>query len=150
LTVFLSSHPKEPRIFFLHPTILWGKQKEILNKKNTSIRKLIKKYLINSLVQTLKIKITIIFFFLSFHSISMSTESKIKEDEEDQIIKPTDEKKSTSTSHWPLLLKNYDKMEVLTGHFTPLTCGSSPLKRPLQEYIKFIFSTLFIASFFFI
>lgn len=40
------------------------------------------------------------------------------------------------TSKWPLLLKNYDKMNVRTGHYTPIPAGFSPLKRPLLEYIK--------------
>jgi len=40
------------------------------------------------------------------------------------------------TSKWPLLLKNYDKLTVRTGHFTPLPNGYSPLKRPISEYVK--------------
>lgn len=40
------------------------------------------------------------------------------------------------TSEWPLLLKNYDKLNVRTAHFTPLPMGCSPLSRPLREYIK--------------
>jgi H/ACA ribonucleoprotein complex subunit 4 len=46
------------------------------------------------------------------------------------------------TSHWPLLLKNYNMMLVRTGHYTPLNVGSSPLSRPLQEYIKHGFINL--------
>lgn len=38
---------------------------------------------------------------------------------------------------WPLLLKNYDKMNVLTTHYTPIPSGSTPLKRPLKEYLKY-------------
>ncbi|KAK0179350.1 hypothetical protein PV327_005109 [Microctonus hyperodae] len=37
---------------------------------------------------------------------------------------------------WPLLFKNFDKLLTRTKHFTPLTCGSTPLHRPLAEYIK--------------
>lgn len=40
------------------------------------------------------------------------------------------------TSEWPLLLKNYDKLNQRTGHYTPIAAGCSPLKRPLQDYIK--------------
>ncbi len=40
------------------------------------------------------------------------------------------------TSEWPLLLKNYDKLNVRTAHFTPLPMGCSPLSRPLREYIR--------------
>jgi hypothetical protein len=40
------------------------------------------------------------------------------------------------TSQWPLLLKDYDKLNQRTGHYTPIPNGCSPLKRPLQDYIK--------------
>lgn len=38
---------------------------------------------------------------------------------------------------WPLLLKNYDQLHVRSSHYTPIPCGSSPLKRPLQEYLRY-------------
>jgi H/ACA ribonucleoprotein complex subunit 4 len=41
------------------------------------------------------------------------------------------------TSKWPLLLKNYDKLHVRTGHYTPIPSGNTPLKRPLKEYISY-------------
>ena len=41
------------------------------------------------------------------------------------------------TSKWPLLLKNYDKLLVRTGHYTPIPVGHSPLKRPLVEYLRY-------------
>eukprot|EP00891_Asterochloris_glomerata_P001581 jgi/Astpho2/1581/Aster-07910 len=41
------------------------------------------------------------------------------------------------TSKWPLLLKHYDKLNVRTGHYTPIPSGYTPLKRPLQEYIRY-------------
>ena len=41
------------------------------------------------------------------------------------------------TSKWPLLLKNYDKLLVRTGHYTPIPVGHSPLKRPLKEYLRY-------------
>ncbi|KAA0197945.1 hypothetical protein HAZT_HAZT001004 [Hyalella azteca] len=41
-----------------------------------------------------------------------------------------------SAEHWPLLLKNFDKMNVRTNHFTPLDSGCCPLRRPITEYIK--------------
>ena len=40
------------------------------------------------------------------------------------------------TSEWPLLLKNFDKLNVRTNHYTPLPFGSSPLKRDLQNYVR--------------
>lgn len=41
------------------------------------------------------------------------------------------------TSKWPLLLKNYDKLNVRTGHYTPIPAGHTPLRRPLQDYISY-------------
>lgn len=32
--------------------------------------------------------------------------------------------------------QNYDKLNIRTGHFTPLPNGCSPLKRELKEYIS--------------
>lgn len=55
--------------------------------------------------------------------------------DEDFLIKPTSITAKLDTSQWPLLLKNYDKLNVRTGHYTPLPCGSSPLKRDLKEYL---------------
>lgn len=36
-----------------------------------------------------------------------------------------------------LIAKNYDKLNVRTGHYTPIPSGSTPLSRPLEEYIKY-------------
>uniref|UniRef100_J3MNC5 Dyskerin-like domain-containing protein n=1 Tax=Oryza brachyantha TaxID=4533 RepID=J3MNC5_ORYBR len=36
------------------------------------------------------------------------------------IIKPQSLVPSLDTSTWPLLLKNYDRLNVRTGHYTPL------------------------------
>lgn len=40
------------------------------------------------------------------------------------------------TSDWPLLLKNFDKLNVRTNHYTPLPHGASPLKRELADYVR--------------
>ncbi|GAW26964.1 putative centromere microtubule-binding protein cbf5 [Rosellinia necatrix] len=50
-------------------------------------------------------------------------------------IKPTAVTPTVDTSDWPLLLKNYDKLLVRTGHFTPIPNGSAPLSRDLKNYI---------------
>ncbi|KAK2975413.1 hypothetical protein RJ640_029286 [Escallonia rubra] len=55
----------------------------------------------------------------------------------DFLIKPQSFTPSIDTSNWPILLKNYDRLNVRTGHYTPLPSGFSPLKRPLAEYIKY-------------
>eukprot|EP00794_Sanderia_malayensis_P010893 gene10893-12050_t len=54
----------------------------------------------------------------------------------DFIIKPSSVAAALDTSQWPLLLKNYNKLNVRTGHYTPLPCGSSPLKRDLKDYLS--------------
>lgn len=41
------------------------------------------------------------------------------------------------TSDWPLLLKNYSKLNVRTGHYTPLPFGCSPQARPIDEYLRY-------------
>lgn len=38
---------------------------------------------------------------------------------------------------WPLLLKNYHKLNVRSNHFTALDCGWSPLRRPLKQHINY-------------
>ncbi|KAF9578781.1 centromere/microtubule-binding protein cbf5, partial [Lunasporangiospora selenospora] len=55
----------------------------------------------------------------------------------DFAIKPDNATPILNTADWPLLLKNYDKLNVRTGHYTPIPSGSSPLKRELQEYIRY-------------
>ncbi|EEF39006.1 centromere/microtubule binding protein cbf5, putative [Ricinus communis] len=53
------------------------------------------------------------------------------------MIKPQSFTPPNDTSNWPILLKNYDRLNVRTGHYTPLPSGHSPLKRPLAEYIRY-------------
>ncbi|CAA7060564.1 unnamed protein product [Microthlaspi erraticum] len=55
----------------------------------------------------------------------------------DYMIKPQSFTPAIDTSHWPILLKNYNLLNVHTGHYTPTSSGYSPLKRPLREYIKY-------------
>ncbi|XP_072983295.1 H/ACA ribonucleoprotein complex subunit 4-like [Typha latifolia] len=55
----------------------------------------------------------------------------------DYLIKPQAFIPSLDTSMWPLLLKNYDRLNVRTGHYTPIPSGYSPLKRPLAEYLRY-------------
>lgn len=56
--------------------------------------------------------------------------------EGDFVIQPSDKAGSLNTSQWPLLLKNFDKLNVRTNHYVPMPHGSSPLKRELREYIR--------------
>ncbi|KAH7557178.1 hypothetical protein ACOSP7_026668 [Xanthoceras sorbifolium] len=55
----------------------------------------------------------------------------------DFMIKPQSFTPSLEASQWPILLKNYDRLNVRTGHYTPLPNGYSPLKRPLVDYIRY-------------
>jgi hypothetical protein len=50
----------------------------------------------------------------------------------DFLIKPESSVPKLDTSKWPLLLKNYDKLNVRTGHYTPIPSGNTPLRRPLK------------------
>ncbi|KAG8429789.1 hypothetical protein GDO86_019209 [Hymenochirus boettgeri] len=56
--------------------------------------------------------------------------------EGDFLIKPESKVAQLDTSQWPLLLKNFDKLNVRTAHYTPIPSGSNPLKREITEYIK--------------
>ncbi|TQS39107.1 hypothetical protein Golomagni_00372 [Golovinomyces magnicellulatus] len=56
--------------------------------------------------------------------------------EVDYTIKPEATTPTVDTSEWPLLLKNYNKLIVRTGHFTPIPHGCTPLKRDLKSYIS--------------
>ncbi|XP_050676594.1 H/ACA ribonucleoprotein complex subunit 4 [Leptidea sinapis] len=51
-------------------------------------------------------------------------------------IEPSEAVSKLDTAYWPLLLKNFDRLNVRTNHYTPLPFGHSPLKRPISEYIK--------------
>ena len=53
---------------------------------------------------------------------------------DEYVIKSKAEKKNENmTESWPLLLKDYDKLNVKTGHFTALSEGFSPVARPIDE-----------------
>lgn len=71
------------------------------------------------------------------HKKKTMPESDTKESDQDFMIKPQSTTPSIDTSQWPILLKNYDRLNVRTGHYTPLPSGFSPLKRPLAEYIRY-------------
>lgn len=56
--------------------------------------------------------------------------------EVEYAIKPQNTVPALDTSTWPLLLKNYDRMLVRSGHFTPIPNGSSPYKRDIKSYVS--------------
>ncbi|KAI9323998.1 pseudouridine synthase [Obelidium mucronatum] len=53
------------------------------------------------------------------------------------VIKPSSSTPALDTSEWPLLLKNYEKLNVRTGHYTPIPSGCSPLKRDIENYVRY-------------
>jgi len=53
------------------------------------------------------------------------------------MLKLTSETFKLDASEWPLLLKNYHKMVVRTGHYTPIDTGASPLRREIRKYIRY-------------
>ncbi len=68
----------------------------------------------------------------------MAKEKKEKKEKDPSklIIKPESTTPKLDTSKWPLLLKNYDKLNVRTGHYTPIPAGNTPLRRPLEEHVR--------------
>ncbi|XP_010170248.1 H/ACA ribonucleoprotein complex subunit DKC1-like, partial [Antrostomus carolinensis] len=55
---------------------------------------------------------------------------------EEFLIKPESRIAQLDTSQWPLLLKNFDKLNVMTAHYTPLPSGANPLKREISDYVR--------------
>jgi H/ACA ribonucleoprotein complex subunit 4 len=53
------------------------------------------------------------------------------------VIAPSKTTPALDTSKWPLLLRNYDRLNVRTGHYTPIPVGCSPLRRDLKEYVRY-------------
>ncbi|KAF3770868.1 putative rRNA pseudouridine synthase [Cryphonectria parasitica EP155] len=56
--------------------------------------------------------------------------------DEKHIIVPQASTPAADTSDWPLLLKNYDKLLVRTGHFTPIPHGCKPHMRDIKSYVS--------------
>uniref|UniRef100_A0A1B0DA59 Dyskerin-like domain-containing protein n=1 Tax=Phlebotomus papatasi TaxID=29031 RepID=A0A1B0DA59_PHLPP len=51
-------------------------------------------------------------------------------------IAPSQKVATLDTSKWPLLLKNFDHLNVRTNHYTPLPFGASPLNRDIRDYVS--------------
>ena len=60
-----------------------------------------------------------------------------KDADDKSLIKPEKTTPKLDTSTWPLLLKNYDRLNVRTCHYTPIPSGYTPLKRPLHDYVRY-------------
>lgn len=61
----------------------------------------------------------------------ISVEKK-KQIEQKYILQPEEGDVKMHAKNWPLLLKNYDKMNILSTHYTPIPAGSTPLNRPFK------------------
>lgn len=66
-------------------------------------------------------------------------EQEVDEDQlrHDYLIKPSNAPSKIDSSNWPLLLKNWDRLNVKTSHYTPIPQGHTPFKRPLEEHLKY-------------
>uniref|UniRef100_A0A3B3ZJR0 H/ACA ribonucleoprotein complex subunit DKC1 n=1 Tax=Periophthalmus magnuspinnatus TaxID=409849 RepID=A0A3B3ZJR0_9GOBI len=84
--------------------------------------------------------------FVKCFSVSVKKKKKAKKVSEDDVgeiqqstdflIKPESKAATLDTSQWPLLLKNFDKLNIRTSHYTPLPNGSNPLKRNIHDYVR--------------
>ena len=68
--------------------------------------------------------------------IDKKSKEKSSPSENEYVIKSENKTPELDTSQWPLLLKNYDKLNVRSYHYTPIPVGNSPLNRPIKEYIS--------------
>uniref|UniRef100_A0A3Q0SZN7 Dyskeratosis congenita 1, dyskerin n=1 Tax=Amphilophus citrinellus TaxID=61819 RepID=A0A3Q0SZN7_AMPCI len=85
-------------------------------------------------------------FVFVFSAVSLKKKKKVKKVSEDDVgeiqqsgdffIRPESKVASLDTSQWPLLLKNFDKLNIRTAHYTPLPNGSNPLKRNIHDYVR--------------
>ncbi|KAJ1554812.1 centromere/microtubule-binding protein cbf5 [Nowakowskiella sp. JEL0078] len=61
----------------------------------------------------------------------------VRQTKEDYVIQPSKSSPSLESKDWPLLLKNYDKLNIRTNHYTPIPNGCSPLKRDINNYVRY-------------
>ena len=52
-------------------------------------------------------------------------------------IQPSKGGPQVHAQDWPLLLKDFDKLNVRTAHYTPIPVGSAPLKRDIDNYVRY-------------
>ncbi len=60
-----------------------------------------------------------------------------KDNQNGDPVVPAKQDFVVDTSEWPLLLKNFSKLNVKSSHYTPIPSGSTPHKRALGEYLKY-------------
>merc|ERR1719399_2498128 len=64
-------------------------------------------------------------------------EKKEKSEKSDEFVIAPEKSSPIDTSNWPLLLKNYDKLNVRTGHYVPMPQGCSPLARKIDDHLQY-------------
>ncbi|KAK1310282.1 H/ACA ribonucleoprotein complex subunit 4 [Acorus calamus] len=69
--------------------------------------------------------------------VAVESEEDPSTKNDNHMVKPQSFTPDLDTSNWPILLKNLNRLNIRTGHFTPLPAGHSPLDRPLAEYIRY-------------
>lgn len=67
----------------------------------------------------------------------MTATMDIEPSTNDFHIAPEKTTPALDSSKWPLLLKNYCQLNVRTGHYTPIPSSSSPLKRSIDDYVRY-------------
>lgn len=67
---------------------------------------------------------------------SVKSKKVQKKQSEDHTV-PSDQLNMVDTSEWPLLLKNFHRLNIKSTHYTPIPSGSTPQKRSLVEYLKY-------------
>lgn len=68
--------------------------------------------------------------------LDKKSKDKTTSADNEYVIKSENKTPELDTTQWPLLLKNYDKLNVRSYHYTPIPVGNSPLNRPIKEYIS--------------
>lgn len=70
----------------------------------------------------------------------MASSSKLSLDAMDvdkQVIRPENGTSAqVDSSNWELLLKDFDKLQIVQHNYHPIDAGSHPLKRDLKSYIS--------------
>ena len=64
--------------------------------------------------------------------VEKQMEAEEEQANDQTVIRPSDEGPSIKSQDWPLLLRNYHKMNVLTSHYTPIPAGSTPPQKAPQ------------------
>merc|ERR1711981_20282 len=72
----------------------------------------------------------------TYRKTNMEVVAEVQRDQSFQVEPTGDATKKLNCEDWPLLLKNFDKMNVLTNSFHQSTHGCTPLQRDMKSYVK--------------